>query len=356
MEYPKRSKQETRKYSLSKDGIIPFNTIVMPKSRILMSTDDLITNLSDLLKTVSEIKLTNDKNILVFRGEQEDYQETALIPMVYRDGYLAAEHTIYRESERFNDSDFTKDISTFDKISRIQHYTAPTRLIDVSEDLFSAIYFAIAEINLKKEKDKAFLEKLESGLLNPVIYVLEIHHGKIKYYDSDTVSVVSNLAKIPLRNPDLSEKSKEEILSSINKTKDAQDFNQQPSAKFLLHEIKAEKPHFDSIIVPSHLTSVHFVLPKLANNRLKSQKGAFLLFGLNCDDVKESIKLLNNNTLVPTSHDTDHPIEKLHILRLSYDHIEHMQNELLKIGIKKSYIYPEIDKVSEFLKHKYKKA
>lgn len=322
----------------------------------MMLENGLITSLSDLLKLVSEIELTDDKNILVFRGEEKDYKDTALIPLIYRDGYVASEHTIYRESERFNDNDFTKDISTFDKISRIQHYTAPTRLIDVSEDLFSAVYFAIAEVNQEKERDKYFIKNTAPDSLDPVIYIFEINHKKIKYYDSDTVSVVSNLAKIPLTNIGTPLKSKEEILSSIKRTGNIEEFNQQSSIKYLLHEIKNEKPHFESIIIPSHLTSIHFVLPKLANNRLKSQKGAFLLFGLNSSDVTQPIKLLNNNSLIPASDDTDHPIEKLHILRLSYDHIESMKKELLKIGIKKSYIYPEIDKVSEFLKCKYKNA
>lgn len=348
MKFGKASTQAKEYFRLIK---LPFPTEI-----IFMCKDNLITCLSDLLKSVTKIKTSNENNILVFRGEKEDFEDTALVPMVYRDGYIEHEDTIYRESERFNDSDFTKDNTTFDKLSRIQHYTAPTRLIDVSEDLFSAIYFAIADINSLEHKSDKTKIKLDKGLLNPVIYIFEINHKKIKYYDSDTVSVVSNLAKIPLRHPNSSStKSKKDLLRSIRKHTNNEKFNREDSVKYLVHEIRAEKPQFDSIINSTHLTSVHFVLPKLASNRLKSQKGVFLLFGLNYKNVKKPIKILKNNKLIPTSKNTDHPIVKAHILRIDYAHVSEMQEELLKVGIKKPYIYPEIDKVSEYLKTKHKK-
>ncbi|MHC6657376.1 FRG domain-containing protein [Aeromonas salmonicida] len=290
-----------------------------------------VESISELIDYVANI---NTKNLLVFRGEKQDYGETALFPCIYRHNYIESEDRIYRESQRYNDSSFYDDSSAFDRLSRIQHYSAPTRLIDVSEDLLSAIYFSIAE---KEDNSDA------------VVYVFEIDSSKIKYYDSDCVSVISNLAKLPLR-PSITDKSKEDICASALK-RCKFFFNRHNSTKYLLHEIKEEKSYFEPLIEPEHIFSVQFVYPKLSSDRIKSQKGAFLLFGLNKDDASKSINLLINGELNPT---VKSPIIKIHTIKLSGAHVKYMQNQLKNIGVKKSFIYPEIDKVSEYLATIYK--
>lgn len=300
-----------------------------------------IKRLHELVRFVTDIG-KNSRNLLVFRGEKRDYGVSALVPLVYRDGYIKKEDVIYRESQRYNDAEFSSDQGVFDRLSRIQHYTAPTRLIDVSEDLLSSIYFAIGEKDIPPKDTE-----------NAILYIFEINNDLIKYYDSDTVTVVSNLAKMPLSNTN--DKSKEALLrdarlcfNNINK------FNETESAKFLLHEIKHDKPQFSKVIKPQHLTSIQFVLPKLTSNRIRSQKGAFLLFGLSPDSSDQPIKLLKNGNLNNKIRNVKHPILKIHKAILQNSCIEDMQKELLSMGIKKSFIYPEIDKVSEFLKKLYK--
>lgn len=301
-----------------------------------------INKLSELVESVAKIG-KNNPNRIVFRGEQRDYGASALVPLVYR-GFIRNEDKIYRESQRFNDQEFSADLGVFDKLSRIQHYTAPTRLIDVSEDLFSAMYFAISE---KKVKGKPLEDPHDA-----IIYVLEIDDSLTKYYDSDTVTVVSNLAKIPLHNTN--SKSKHALLKDIRAHRDhARRFNVTDSAEYLLHEIKHEKPHFSNLIQPKHLTSIQFVLPKLTSNRIRSQKGAFLLFGMNPEDCQEPIRLLKDGNLVNPTKDVAHPVKNLHKFILKNVSIPDMQDELASLGIKKSFIYPEIDKVSEYLKSTY---
>lgn len=298
-----------------------------------------VETLSELVEKISEIQI-NSGNFLVFRGEKKDYGETALQPYVYRDNYIKHEDVIYRECQRFNNVNFDSDKSVFDKLSRIQHYSAPTRLIDVSEDLFSSVYFSIAEKDVKNDGTDA------------VLYAFEIDSTKIKHYDSDTVSVISNLAKMPLKGE---KKSKEQLVKDINNFSRIEQFNKQESVQFLLHEIKEEKPYFSHIIDPSHLMSIQFVLPKLTNNRIRSQKGAFLLFGLNSENCEKPIKLLELLDENKSSNDKiSHPIVKLHTFILKHCCISGMQQHLIKMGIKTPFIYPEIDKVSEHLVKQYK--
>lgn len=299
-----------------------------------------IKNLATLINFVSKIG-EQSENILVFRGEKKDYGETALIPLIYRNGYIKNEDVIYRESQRYNDYEFGSDKSVFDRLSRIQHYTAPTRLIDVSEDLFSAIFFSIT--------DKTNRDKFDS-----IIYIFEIDKNQIKYYDSDAVSVIANLVKIPLEN-NVNAKSKKKLINDIIKYKnDIEEFNSKESAKFLLYEIRDEKPQFSPLIRPEHLTSIQYVLPKLTSSRIRSQKGAFFLFGLNPDNYKRPIRLLVNDQLIKSSDKIKHPILQIHKAILKCYDIPKMKKELISFGIKKSFIYPEIDRVSEYLKEKYK--
>lgn len=314
--------------------------------------------LSKLIDFVTKIGKESE-HLLVFRGEKKDYTESALVPFIYRNDYIYNEENIYKESQRFNDNEFNSDKTAFDKLSRIQHYSAPTRLIDVSEELFSAIYFSIAEkkiIELKRkdgETKKEFKDRKDSN--DAIIYLFEIDKNKIKYYDSDTISVISNLAKIPLSN-DINEKSKKRLLCDISKFKNKiKKFNKQKSVKFLRHEIREEKPQFEAIINPEHLTSIQFVYPKFTSNRVNAQKGAFLLFGLNPEDACLPIKLVDEKGLLLDGN-INHPIKKIHKAILKYDHIRKMQKELKALGIRKPFIYPEIDKVSEYLVKKYETA
>ena len=230
--------------------------------------------------------------------------------------------------QRFNDADFSADKSTFDRLSRLQHYGAPTRVLDISEDIMSAIYFAVENHDKNDAK-------------TPIVYVLEIDKDKIKYYDSDSVSVVSNLTCIPLKTSNDLEKSKENLHEDALKFyNDKENFNKTESLKFLLHEIKSEKHYFEPIIVPEHIFSVFCVKPKYTSRRVRHQKGAFLLFGLNKCNLEEPISLM---------HDPEEltPIKKIIKIRLGK---EVTIANLGKIGITTPYIYPEIEKVSEYLK------
>lgn len=320
--------------------------------------DKDINHISELIDFVTETGDISD-SLLVFRGEKKDYGNTALVPFVYRvNSYISNEENIYKESQRFNDKEFSVDKTAFDKLARIQHYSAPTRLIDVCEDLFSAVYFSIAEKNAETlkikdtETEKEFQARKDSN--DAIIYIFEIDKEKIKYYDSDAVSVVSNLSKIPLLKSN-NKKSKEKLLKDVNKyNDDIKKFNKRKSVEFLRHEIREEKPQFKAIINPKHLTSIQFVYPKFTSDRVRSQKGAFLLFGLNDKDANQPIKLVDENgALIKSRTNAEHPVLNIHKAILKYDSINVMKGELISLGIRKPFIYPEIDKVSEYLVEKY---
>lgn len=280
-------------------------------------------------------------NPIYFRGENKDHGVNAIAPSVFRERWIENEDVIYREAQRFNDHEFITDKTAFDKLARMQHYTTPTRMLDLSEDMFSSFYFALEG---RAENDWGTL------------YVLEIDQEKIKYYDSDAVSILANLAKSPLGSDGSNAaKSKYKIWQEARNylyNVDAYIGNDElESKRYLLHDIKEEKSYFADLINPRHLFSIYAVKPKLASQRIQSQKGAFLLFGFDFDDYTKHQPVITAANQLNPEHDY-HPILKLTKIFLSPD----ITMEQLKIiGITKPFIYPELDKVSEHLKEIYKK-
>lgn len=97
-----------------------------------------------------------------------------------------------------------------------------------------------------------------------------------KYYDSDTISLISNLSN-------LSEKEKWELLESSPENGipvEDDEFNLFPATDRLLQFVRNEKPYFRSKAKKEHLFRTFFVVPKKNNRRIVAQAGAFLVYGL----------------------------------------------------------------------------
>lgn len=285
------------------------------------------------------LKESELKNYTIyFRGESKDFGVEALKPSIYRNNLINNEDNIYREVSRYNDIDFSEDKTTFDRLCRMQHYSAPTRLIDLSDDPLTSLWFAINE-------------KCSEG----IVYLLKMNTEKIKYADSDTVTLISNLSKLKIIDHE-SAKSKfqiaKDVYEAITDLTDITEFNDSDSVKFLLHEIRNDINHFSPIINPNHISSIQCVKPRLTNSRIKIQKGAFLLFGLNIEDSKQNFPLINKKNdqfVLNQSIYHSHPIEE--IVKIDVSKID--SSILSKIGVIMPSIYPEMDKVSEYFKNKY---
>ncbi|MGR7921039.1 FRG domain-containing protein [Zobellella denitrificans] len=298
-------------------------------------------SIPELIELVQKTKLTAPNNRLYFRGENQDFGASALTPGIYRTKNLIKnENTFYREITRFNDKEFIADNTAFDRLSRMQHYLSPTRLLDLSEDILSALHFALEPCNSKNS--------------TPTIYLVEINLEKSKYYDSDAVSVVANLAKSPLSNNSNKKKSKKKLCNDAKKNPNIKNFNKKTSVGYLLHDIREEKSYFSNKIKPEHLFSIFFVHPKLNNSRITGQKGAYLLFGLSSKDPSKPIRVFHKigkslylKKRLPFG---DHPIANVTKVTLSKK-IDKKQLE--KLGFTLPYLFPEMDKVSTYLKENF---
>lgn len=112
-----------------------------------------------------------------------------------------------------------------------------------------------------------------------------VPNNDIKYYDSDTVSILANISKRP------SSFDIEEI-----KTMDIEEFNKQEEIGYLIHEIKEEKSYFQPIINPKDIERVVAVKVKQSNSRIIKQSGAFFIFGIN--GVKSQPAIIPNEWIL----------------------------------------------------------
>lgn len=257
-------------------------------------------------KLEGELEDNTDYHIF-YRGQSNKKYE--LTPSIYREEALIRnEDKIFRDIIAQCPTDFKGSTSTFEKLVKMQHYSLPTRLLDITTNPLVALYFAC-----------------DNDEVDGKLFRFEIKTSDIKYFDSDAVSVVSNIAKRP-------------ISFSIENIRDldCEDFNATTEISYLLHEIKYEKPHFQNIIDSKDIERVFCVKPMFDNPRIIRQSGAFFLYGI------------NGNKSKPALLDFDY---KIYIINKTQK--KKIRKQLEALGIDKSTLFPEVEHVAEHIKDKY---
>ncbi len=293
--------------------------------------DITITSISSFLnglKIIREEECDHLKREYFFRGHAN--RDWKPIPGIYRHPeWIENEDLMIKDLISKCPNDFKEYKYTFQSLVKMQHYSLPTRLLDITTNPLIALYFSCQSEKIKTESLS------EASEADGEVIIFKVLNECIKYYDSDTVSVISNIAKRP-KDFDLADglKAEEEI--------DA--FNRTEKIKFLLHEIKHEKPHFESKIERAQVESVVFVRPLLNNPRIIKQEGAFILFGI--DQKKTNPAKIN---------DLYYPRKKTRIL-IPANEKSTIISELEVLGISSSTIFPEIDNVAKYIREKYQIA
>jgi len=280
------------------------------KPPVKRSTNPKVTTVQGFIgKVLSSDRETGSE---VFYRGHSNKSKYKLEPSLFRkddDGnylYLENEHILYRELIVSNSADFQSDEYTLDRLVRMQHYSLPTRLLDITSNPLIALYFAC-----KSAPD-------EDG----EVIVFSLARSEVKYFDSDVASCISNLARLPKAEKD-----------NINFDND--NFNEQISVKRLIHLIREEKPYFEPKIIPDDLRKIICVKGKKSNDRISSQSGAFLLYGL--DAVMDEEGTLEIN-----------------VMRITVSNKPSILKELDLLNINESTVFPYIENSAKYVAGKYK--
>jgi hypothetical protein len=239
---------------------------------------------------------------------------------------LTNEKTAVRDLISVHPNEFASDETMFDKLVRMQHFGLPTRLLDVSLNALVALYFAT-----DPGPDGG---KSSDGMVT----AFAIPPKRVKYFDSDSVSCLANLANMTSEEKAEIYRLRESLKGDISSAGNITKFNENAVIERLHQFIRSEKPYFLPIIDPIDLFKPYYVHPKMSNRRILAQSGAFILYGINPPK-----KMYFPDTIDEISF-TVPQSEKSNI-----------RQALENLGINESTLFPEIDKAAARIKNQYKK-
>ncbi len=282
---------------------------------VLYNSSKVDLNFFSSISSVSQFVASfssRDSN-LFFRGHADP--NYTLRPSIMRSIKLQK-----NESKLYNNlliecpDDFEKCHTHLEKLVKMQHYGLPTRLLDITRNLLVALYFAC------ESHPDSFGE----------LILISAKPQEIKYPQSDTVSILASLPAFSY------EKQQEFLRLAEDPNLSNEGFNNNVGR--LIHEVRLEKPAFQSEINKQDLLTSYIVYALKNNNRIIKQDGAFILCGL------------SNDTGALESFRYKEKQKKVIIL---IDKKKKILEELKTFSINRASLFPEIECVAEYLKGLY---
>ena len=268
-------------------------------------------NIESVTKFLTDINQVLSRSGVHQKGEESFFRGQAsfgwkLLPSIYQETkWIENEDLMIKEMiRRF--PEFLNDDKRIEVLTKLQHYGLPTRLLDLTENPLTALFFACDDKNSKDEDGR--------------IYYFSPIEREIKYTGSDLVTILSNISKMD---------GNFGTNNLINE-----------EGRFLWF-IQEEKTNFTKLSDRKAITKWCFVKTNLNNERIKSQTGSFIITGTGKtkSDVNEIIDQFENKKI---------------LFIVDRKCKNDILNELKLLGIYEGSIYPDLTKNAEFIKNKYK--
>ena len=270
-----------------------------------------------------------------FRGLNKNFEDpgsccppcTRPVPSLNRDdNYIKNEHIIFNESIRLYPQDFPSGETTFERLTRMEHFEIPTRLLDVTSRLATALGMTV--FPGANDKDDDILD------MCGVVRVFRVKESRIKYSTSDTVVALSNLARI------------------------APDHVTIDNLRYLAYECQNERAGFYweegsdvSNMLKRDIKKVWCVRPVNNNVRIQAQRGEFFIFG--CGDKKKPLNVTFSEADYGNPHAPSEGIAEIGILTVTPE-LKHELKEMAEIlDVTEDRLYPDFGRFHKVIKKRF---
>ena len=289
-----------------------------------------VDGINALLDDCREFRKTHgDDIVLYFRGESRSswdlYPSVMRVPSEGEAAIRSAEAEMLNDLMTRQPEPFSGLRSALAQWVLAQHHGLRTRLLDITRNPLVALYYACDD------------DGEEDGRL----HVFAVPRSLIKPFDSDTIRIISNFAKLP--------RGEQNLL--LGKTAADAQGDIFPSAAQGIHEglklfalakahlhsiLRKESPYFEDRIDVRDLFRVFVVEPQQMFERIRAQSGAFFLSAFH--ERFERDEILNWNR--------DIPIYSHYVLKVPQCRKRTMLDDLGLLNVTRETLFPSVDEAA----------